>query len=108
MASYLLQASYTPETWRTLLKKPEDRTKALRPVIEKLGGSLKGAWFAFGDYDVVLLLEMPDNVSAAAFAVAGAAGGAVQSIKTTPLLEMAEGLGALKRAAECGYRPPGK
>ena len=91
-----------------MLKKPEDRTKAIRPVIEKLGGSLVGAWFAFGEHDLVVIVEFPDNVSAAAFSLAATAGGALRSIKTTPLIDLAEGIGAMKRAAESGYRPPGK
>jgi uncharacterized protein with GYD domain len=106
MAYYLLQVSYTPETWKALIKNPQDRTKAVRPVAEKLGGSLQGAWFAFGDYDLVLILEMPDNISAGALAVAAAAGGAVRSIKTTPLLTITEGLAVMKKAASSGYRPP--
>src|SRR5438874_8359726 len=104
MAYYLMEVGYAPEAWKTLLKKPEDRTKAIRPVIEKLGGSLEGAWFAFGDYDLVIIAQMPDNVSAAAFSLAAAAGGALRSIKTTPLMEITEGLGAMKRAAQCGYQ----
>jgi len=108
MSPYLVQVSYTPEAWKALLKSPEDRTKAIRPAIEKLGGSLEGGWFAFGDYDLVLLLQMPDNVSAAAFSLAGAAGGAVKAIKTTPLMDITEGVAAMKRAAKTGYKPPGR
>ena len=108
MAHYLIEAGYTAAAWKALLKRPEDRTKAIRPVIESLGGSLLGGWFAFGEHDIILLVEMPDNVSAAAFSLAGAAGGALRSIKTTPLLDAAEGLAAMKRAAKANYRPPGK
>ncbi|HYG34080.1 MAG TPA: GYD domain-containing protein [Clostridia bacterium] len=108
MPHYLIQASYTPEAWKTLLKKPEDRNQAIRPVIEKLGGSMVNSWYAFGDYDVVLIVEMPDNVSAAAFSLAAMAGGSLRAVKTTPLLELAEGLEAMKRGAKAGYRPPGK
>jgi uncharacterized protein with GYD domain len=108
MGHYLVEAAYTPEAWKSLLKKPEDRQKAIRPVIEKLGGSLVNFWYAFGDYDVVLIFEMPDNVSAAAFSLAAMAGGALRAVKTTPLLESTEALAAMKRAAKAGYRAPGK
>src|SRR5262245_63418398 len=100
MAHYLLEVGYTPEAWKALLKNPVDRSKAIRPVIEKLGGSLQSSWFAFGDYDVILIVEFPDNVSAAAFSLAAAAGGALRSVKTTPLLAINEGLGAMKLAAQ--------
>ena len=51
------------------------RFEALRPVVEKLGGRIVNGFFADGEYDVVLILEMPDEASAAALAVAAAGGG---------------------------------
>lgn len=105
MPHYLLQAAYTPECWDVLVKNPQNRFEAIRPAIEKLGGKILNGWFSFGEYDVVLTLEMPDNVNAAAIAMAFAAGGALKSAKTTPLLTAEEGLEALRKAATSGYRP---
>ncbi len=107
MAYFLLQGAYTPESWKHLVNKPVDRVEAVRPIVEKLGGKVEGAWFAFGDYDVVLVMQMPDNVSAAAFSLAVAASGAFKSHKTTPLLSIADGVEAMKKAAGAGYQPPG-
>ena len=84
---------------------PQDRLEAVRPAVEKLGGRMVSAWFAFGDYDVVAVTEMPSNVAAAAISIAFAAGGACKSVKTTPLLTAAEVVEALKAAGTCGYRP---
>ncbi len=106
MAHYLLQASYTSEAWATMVENPQSRTEAVRPIIEKLGGTLIGSWLSFGDYDTVAILKMPNNTSAAAFAAAVAAGGALKTVKTTPLLETEEGIAAMRSAADCGYRPP--
>lgn len=106
MASYMLQASYTPQAWATLVSKPQDRTSVIKSAVKKLGGKVTGLWLSFGEHDVVVLIDMPENVSAAAIAMAAAAGGAIKSMKTTPLLTVAEGLEAAKRAAECGYTPP--
>jgi uncharacterized protein with GYD domain len=106
MAHYLFQGAYTSEAWATLVKKPVNRFEAIRPAIEKLGGSIEAAWLAFGEYDIVVITEMPDNVSAAAFALAVAAGGSLKSFKTTPLITPTEGLAAMKKAAGSGYRPP--
>jgi uncharacterized protein with GYD domain len=106
MASYLLQLAYTPEAWANLIAQPHDRIDAVRPVIEKLGGKILHAWFAFGDYDIVSIIEMPTNVEAAAFSLAAAAGGAIRSIKTTPLMTTAEGIEAMKKAAKSGYKAP--
>jgi uncharacterized protein with GYD domain len=108
MAYYLFQAAYTPEAAKSLIKKPEDRAKTVRTTVERLGGKMHGFWFAFGDYDTVLILELPDNVTAGAFSLAVSAGGALRAAKTTSLLTVTEGLAAFKRAARAAYRPPGK
>jgi uncharacterized protein with GYD domain len=106
MPHFLTQVSYTEHAWQALVSNPQNRMEAIRPAIEKLGGRIVNSWFAFGDYDVVLITEFPNNVSAAALSIAAAAGGACKSIKTTPLMDTAEGLEALKKAAASGYQPP--
>jgi len=105
MASFLYQISYSAEAWAALVKRPENRVEAIRKVVEKLGGKVETFWFAFGDYDLIGVLDMPDNVSAAAFSVAIAAGGACKDVKTTPLLSIAEGLEVMKKAGGSGYKP---
>ena len=62
-------------------------------------------WLSFGEYDIIGVVQMPDSVSAAAFSMAVAAGGACKAVKTTPLLTTEEGIEAMKKAAACGYRP---
>jgi len=106
MAYYLFQASYTPEALASLIKKPQDRIEIVRKVVENLGGTVHGGWFCFGEYDVVLVSELPDNVTAAAFAVAAAAGGALKGNKTTPLFSPEEMIQIFKTAGKAGYRPP--
>lgn len=107
MAYYMVQAAYTSEAIAAMVKKPEDRAAAIRPVVEKLGGKLVGIWFCFGEYDVVGISEMPDNVSAAAFAFAVSQGGKVKALKTTPLMTGDEAVKAMKKAGGAGYRAPG-
>ena len=79
---------------------------AVRPAIEKLGGKIESAWYAFGDYDVVLIVQMPSNVDAGAIAIAFAAGGACKAVKTTPLLTAEEAVEAMKKASGSEYRAP--
>ncbi len=105
MASYMLQVSYTQAAMASLSKKPQDRSDVVGKAIAKLGGSLKSIWLSFGDYDVVGIMEMPDNVSAAALAIALSAGGACKAVKTTPLLTIAEGIAAMKMSTKSGYKP---
>ena len=108
MARHLFQASYTSEAWAAQVSHPQNRIEVIRPVLERLGGRLESAYLSFGDYDVVVIAEMPDAGSAAAFALAGSAGGALKAVKTTPLLTIEEGIEAMKKAAGAGYRPPGR
>lgn len=104
MGIYMHQISYTLEAWQALVANPQDRTEAIRPAIEKLGGKMTTGWFAFGDYDIIAITEFPSAVSAAAIAIAFAAGGACRSVKTTQLLSIAEGLEALRLASSSGYK----
>src|SRR5271156_4242660 len=103
MAYFLIQVAYTADAWAAMVKNPQDRSSAINSVLEKLGGRMERFWFAFGDYDIAGIAEMPNNVSAAAFAVAIGAGGACRSFKTTPLLTLEEGMEAMKQAGTCGY-----
>jgi uncharacterized protein with GYD domain len=105
MATYLVQTSYTQQALAALVKNPQNRTEPIRKAVEKLGGTLVGLWLSFGKHDVVCMVDMPDNIAAAAMAIAVAAGGAVQNTHTTPLLSVDEGITALKKAAGSGYKP---
>ena len=106
MAYYLIQAAFTPEAWAKLVKNPQDRRQVIAPMVEKLGGRLESYWMAFGDYDSVVIVQAPDNVTAAAFSLAASAGGALKAIKTTPLMTTEEAMEAMRKAASAGYRPP--
>ena len=105
MPNYMVQAAYTSEAMASLVKNPQNRMEVVRKSVEKLGGKLAGGWLSFGDYDVVLIVDMPDHVSAAAIALAAGAGGSLRSIKTTPLLTAEEGLAAAQKASTSGYSP---
>jgi uncharacterized protein with GYD domain len=107
MAYYMYQASFTPEAWAKMVREPQNREAAIRPMVEKLGGKLIGYWMAFGESDAVVIVQMPDNVSAAAASLAATAGGATKSLKTTVLMSVDEGMQAMRKAADAGYRSPG-
>ena len=106
MPNYLVQAAYTPEAWAALQKKPEDRIEAIRPMVSRLGGRILSGFISFGEFDIVVIVEMPDNASAAAFSMAASAGGALKALKTTPLLTTREAMDAMEKAAGSGYEPP--
>ena len=96
----LYEISYTADSIAAQIKNPQDRLEtAARPVIESVGGKLLGGGFAFGDHDVVLMVEAPDDESVAAVALAVEAGGAVKSGRTTKLLTGSQWVAALKKAS---------
>jgi uncharacterized protein with GYD domain len=106
MAYYLIQASYASQAVAAMVKNPQDRAAAIRPMIEKAGGKLHGLWFTFGDTDIVAIAEMPDNVSAAAISMAIGATGAMSSYRSTPLMTSGEAVEAMQKAASVSYQAP--
>ena len=106
MPLYMIQASYTSEAWSRLVQRPEDRAGALKPVIDRLGGQLLSWYYSFGDYDVVVMVDLPSNITAAAASMAIAAGKAVKDIKTTALMSPDDGFDAMLLAQGAGYQPP--
>jgi len=105
MPLYMYQVSYTAEAVAALVREPQDRAEAVRPAIEALGGKLVAAGYPFGEYDAVVLYEVPDDTSAAAFALAITVGGAAKSAKTTRLLSGQEWIESLRKAQGTQYRP---
>jgi len=108
MPLYMFQAAYTSEAWATQIQNPQNRTEDTRTLVEANGGKLLGFYYAFGEYDTVIIIEAPDNVSVSALALAVAGGGAVKVQKTTVLMSIEEGIEAMRRASHTGYRPPGR
>jgi uncharacterized protein with GYD domain len=105
MAKYLIEASYTLEGVKGLQSKGgSSRRDAVRAAVEGLGGTLESFYFGFGDHDAYVIVDLPDNESAAAIALTvNAAGGA--TTKTITLLTPEEVDAAAQRSVD--YRPPG-
>jgi len=106
MPLYMIQSAFTADAWAVMAKTPQNRGEAVRPAIEQLGGKLISYYFVFGEYDSVVIAELPDNPTACAASIAAAAGGAIKAIKSTPLMTAEEGMKAMRTAGQVGYRPP--
>jgi len=105
MAKYMIQASYTQAGVQGVLKEGgSSRRDAIAGLLAGLGGSLEGFYFAFGDDDVFVIADLPDNITAAAIGLTVAAAGAVSS-RTVVLLTPEEVDAATKKSVD--YRPPG-
>ena len=105
MPKYLVQAAYTSEGLQGLIRdKAAGRHSAVKRAVESLGGKLESIYFSFGEYDVMLVADLPDDVTAAAINITVCSSGLVRT-KTTKLLTIEETDQALKKTVE--YRPPG-
>jgi uncharacterized protein with GYD domain len=105
MALYMYQASYTPESLAAQIKDPQDRLQVVGRQIESSGVKLLSGGYTFGEYDLMAVMEAPNDTAVTAFAIAVAAGGAIKASKTTRLLSGAEWVESLKMAGSVGYRP---
>ena len=105
MPKFLVQATYTAEGYKGLAKdKASGRKAAITQAVKKLGGKLEAMYFCLGEYDVVLIADLPDNGAALALGTAACASGMARS-KTVTLLTVDEADKALSTAV--AYRAPG-
>ena len=106
MPKYLIQASYTTEGIQGLVKDSASGRRAdVQSAVKALGGKVDAFYFAFGADDVVIILDLPDNVTAAAVGLTTSGSGAVR-VRTTPLLTVEDIDKALE--VKMQYRAPGK
>ena len=106
MAKYLFEARYTVEGAKGIAKEGgTGRRAAITKMAEALGGKLEALYFAFGDVDAYVIVDLPDATAAAAVALATNQSGAV-AVKTVVLLTAEEMDKAAKTAVN--YRPAGR
>ncbi|MEU6064535.1 MULTISPECIES: GYD domain-containing protein [Streptomyces] len=105
MPKFLIQATYTPEGTRGLLAEgASGRRVAVDQVVADHGGTVEAMYFAFGQDDIVLIIDLPDPVSMAAISLAVKASGALHT-RATPLLTLDQIDEATRR--EVAFRAPG-
>ena len=105
MPKYLISANYTAEGMAGVRAAgAKSRVDAVTKMLEAMGGRLESFHFAFGDTDVFVVVEAPDDEAVAAVSIAINGSGAV-STRTTKLLTVEQVDEALRRSVD--YRPPG-
>jgi uncharacterized protein with GYD domain len=97
MPLYMYQASYTAKSMAEQLKEPQDPVEVIGSALEDLGATIVVAGFPFGEYDLLVVYDAPDDMTAASVAMAVAAAGEVRSGKTTRLLSGQEWLESLRK-----------
>lgn len=103
MALFLWQYAFTSNAWLDQIadaSKGDAVAENGGEMAEKFGGKVLGSWLAFGEYDIVKIVEMPDNESMAAYVLAMIGDGRFSAGKTTVLMSYDQAQSALSRAAE--------
>ncbi len=81
MANYLVQASYTSGSWATQIQNPQNRLEQVNKMFAAKGVKFISGYYAFGEFDLCVIAEGPDNVTTASALIAAAAGGALSKIQ---------------------------
>lgn len=106
MPKYLAHASYTTEGLKGLLKDGgSKRREVVEQLAKSLGGTMEAFYYAFGDDDLFVIFDLPDNVSATTASLVVNASGAVNA-KVTVLITPEEVDQASQKSVE--YLPPGQ
>lgn len=106
MAKFLFEAHYTPEGAKGIIKEGGSaRRAAIEKAVTALGGRLEAFYFAFGGVDAYVIVDLPDNATAAAMALAVGQSG-LAATKTVVLLTGEEVDAATKKSVT--YRGPGR
>lgn len=106
MPIIMTHANYTPAGIKGLIQDGgSKRRAAVKQMVEAAGGKLHAFYFAYGDSDVVLIAEYPDNATAASVAVAVGGSGAISSFRSMVLIAPEEMDAAAKKSVS--YRAPG-
>lgn len=103
MPLFMTQFTYTSEGWNSLVRNPQDRTRAFAELFQRMGGKLHSHYLCFGDYDSLLIAEAPNETVMTSALLAVIADGHVKDMRTTVLLTSEQGVEAMRKAAG---RPP--
>lgn len=108
MAHYMIEVGYTPQSWSSQIDDQADVVDRITPALKATNGRIESIYYAFGDADLIAVVEWPSVEDAAAFGLAVTGSGALRSYKTTTLLTVDQGRESMKRAAKArgSYVPP--
>ena len=107
MAHYMVQASYSQEALQRLTSSPGPGGTAMKQAAEKFGGKVEATYFTFGDYDIVVILQLPDHITIAQAVMGVRSRGGVTKLKTTVLISPEDAVKGMKLAAQVIGSPSG-
>ena len=109
MPLFITQGRFTREYIKGGLAMPEDRQAAIATLCEQVGGKLVSLYFTLGQYDFLLLSEMPEAKAASVLAFVAAGGGGIEGSVTTQAYTTAEARDIFAAAGKIvgSYKPMG-
>ena len=108
MGHYMIEVGYTAEAWNSQIQSKANVVDRISPALKACGAKLECIYYAFGDVDLVGIIDFKTPEDAAAFALAVGSSGALRLYRTTPLLSVEQGMTSMKKAATVreAYTPP--
>jgi uncharacterized protein with GYD domain len=106
MGRYLWQVSYSKDAWGAQISNPQNRLEMVGAMLEPLGVKLIEGYATLGEYDIIAIIEAPDDKTIAAASIAISSTGSVSALKTSPLMPIDDLVEALNIAKKITYKPP--
>lgn len=100
MAYYLIEGTYTPEAWAAQVERQESVVERMTRNLEACGGKLVCVYYAFGDVDLVAIVEFEEPEDAAAYSLTVLGSGQAGTHRLTPLLSVDQGMESMRRASD--------
>ncbi len=108
MPLFITQGRYSSDALKGMIAKPEDRSEAAAKLIEAAGGKMLAYYLTFGEYDFLIVADLPSEKHAAAYIIKAASTGGVTDAKTVPAMTTADAKAVYAMAAGIDtYRAPG-
>lgn len=109
MPKYVSLFKYTHDAARSMVQHPADRGESAAAAIENAGGTMELFYWMLGDYDGIVVYEVPDEAAAAAYSLAVSNSGRIAAHETFQLVDAGAAQRAMAMAPDVirEYRPPG-
>jgi len=108
MANFMIKMTYTTGSWARMLKVTDDRTSAVRKMLEAVGGSLERMWWDAESCTAYVVADLPDAVTAAGVITATTKSGAYTRVEAHEMLsqdQLHDALALAKLATDVFHAP---
>ena len=108
MAYYLIEGSYTAQSWASQVEAQENVVERMTRALDACGARLESVYYAFGDVDLVAIVDFKQPEDAAAYSLTVTSSGVARIHRTTLLMSVDQGIESMRRASELrkAYSPP--